>query len=110
MLWEDRLPDQVLTFGAAFAILREDSSPLRGSVAERDGCRAPTRWGHPVPASHPCASPLRWMSSGGSVAPRTHRVTPHHTSIVTTITLVTPMIFIALSLDSSIPRMFCRQK
>ncbi len=71
---------------------------------------APIFFSHPVPPSQPSASSLNRSSNGGSVAPRCQSVSPHQVIITTTITVVTAMIFIALSLDSSIPRTFCRQK
>ena len=60
--------------------------------------------------SHPSESSVKRNSRGGRCAPRTNIVIPHHTIITTAITVVICMIRIALPLDSSIPRMFCRQK
>ena len=53
---------------------------------------------------------LLTAGSGGRLAPLRKIVTRHQTTSRTTITLVTFMIFNALSLDSCMPLMFCHQK
>ena len=103
------------TFGWAISrfTCASDSSPLMARIEWPKAMRiprAPICFSHPVPPSQPSASSLKWSSKGGSVAPRIHSVTQHQVTITTTITVVTPMIFIALSLDSSMPRMFWCQK